>query len=218
MTIVLDITERIRQRKDTTIVAVEGCERRGNGSSWIPDFAQQGGHVNHHTGGGNNIYYDRNLVSGVPGLSGPLCNWAILYDGDLAIIAAFPANHAGASGGWDTAPLQRTNDFNRRSLGTEIQYKGVEPMSDAQWKTMCVLNYEINKFFGWSSDYIRCKNHNGTSVQGKWDPGYAPGKTYDIAEQRRAFAKIGAPGNTVDEDDSAEMKMLFEQAMGRTAS
>jgi hypothetical protein len=211
MTAVLDISENIRKRGDVTVIAVEGCERRGNGSAWAPLIE---GHINHHTGGGNNIYYDKNLVSGVPGLSGPLCNWAILYDGDLAIIAAFPANHAGASGGWDTAPLTRTNDFNRRVLGTEIQYRGVEPMSAAQWRTMCVLNYEIARYFKWP-DFSRCKTHNGTSVQGKWDPGYAPGKTYDIAKMRRDFAAIGPALGGGENEDSEEFKFLLAQTLGK---
>ncbi len=211
MTAVLEISERIRQRGDVVVIASQGCEKRGNGSAW----AQIEGHINHHTAGGNNIYLDQNLISGVPGLSGPLCNWAILYDGDLAIVAAFPANHAGASGGWDTAPLTKTNDFNRRVLGTEIQYKGTEPMSPEQWRTMCILNYEIVRYFGWP-DYSRCKNHNGTSIQGKWDPGYAMGKTYDIAMMRREFARIGPSqqksGETID--DSPAMRTALEQMMG----
>lgn len=190
MTVILDITERIRRRGDVNIVAVAGCESRGNGNQWHPNIKQEGVHVNHHTAGGNNIYYDKNLVSGVPGLSGPLCNWCIMYDGDLGIIAAYPANHAGASGGWDTAPAPVTNDFNRRSFGTEIQYKGTEPMSPAQYRTMCILNFEITAHMGWELDYRRSKFHQGTSIQGKWDAGYAPGKTYDIFQVRRDIAKV----------------------------
>lgn len=205
---VLDISERMRAR--VNVVATEGCEVRGNGSAWATIEA----HVNHHTAGGNNIYVDQNLISGVPGLSGPLCNWCIMYDGDLGIIAAYPANHAGASGGWDTAPAPATNDFNRRALGTEIQYRGVEPMSEAQYRTMCILNFEINTYFNWPSDFIRCKNHNGTSIQGKWDPGYAEGKTYDIAQQRRDFAAIGGSGGGENED-SAEWQLCLGQMMGR---
>jgi len=213
MTPVLEITERIRLRRDVNIVVAPGAEKRGNGSAW----GQIECHVNHHTAGGNNIYIDQNLISGVPGLSGPLCNWCIMYDGDLGLVAAFPANHAGASGGWDTPPAPTTRDFNRRSLGTEIQYRGVEPMSEPQYRTMCILNYEINRFFNWPDNYIRCKNHQGTSIQGKWDPGYAEGKTYDIAQQRRDFARLGAPGAGAigENEDSDDWKFILGEFMGR---
>ena len=204
---VLDIAERVRAR-GINVVKAEGCETRGNGSSW----GQIEGIVNHHTAGGNNIYIDQNLISGVPGLSGPLCNYCIMYDGDLGVIAAYPANHAGASGGWDTAPLPVTSDFNRRVLGVEIQYRGVEPMSEAQWKTMCILNYETNKYFDWSPDHIRCKTHNGTSIQGKWDPGYSEGKTYDIGVMRRAFAAVGSTAG--DDLNSPVWKENLVQLLG----
>lgn len=190
MTFVLEIAKRVEARGVPLVLGPN--IHKGNGTAWaLGDRAE--GHVNHHTAGGNNIYLDANLTNGVPGLSGPLSNYAILYDGDLAVVSLHPANHAGASGGWDTAPLPVTRDFNRRVLGTEIQYRGTEPMSPAQYKTMCILNEEIRKYHGWP-DFSRCKTHNGTSVEGKWDPGYAPGKTYDIAALRRDFAVLGGGG------------------------
>ena len=45
------------------------------------------------------------LWNGRPDLTGPLCNSAGNSDGSISIIAAHPANHAGASGGKNTAPL-----------------------------------------------------------------------------------------------------------------
>jgi hypothetical protein len=192
MTFVLEIAKRVEARGVPLVLGPN--INRGNGSAWANPNGVDG-HVNHHTGGGNNIYLDGNLTSGVPGLSGPLCNYAILYDGDLAVVSLHPANHAGASGGWDTAPLPHTRDFNRRTLGTEIQYRGVEPMSAAQYKTMCILNEEIRKWHGWP-DYARCKTHNGTSLEGKWDPGYAPGKTYDVGALRRDFGVLGGGGQS----------------------
>lgn len=209
MTDVLRIAERVLTR-GINVVATPGCESRGNGSAW----AKIECHINHHTAGPNNVFVDGNLIDGVPGLSGPLCNFCIMYDGDLGIIAAYPANHAGASGGWDTAPAPVTNDFNRRALGTEIQYRGIEPMSDAQWRTMCILNHEINTYFGWPANYIRCKTHNGTSIEGKWDPGYAPGRTYDVNVMRRAMAEIGAFGASSENPDSAAWKFAREQMLG----
>ena len=192
------------------IVWSRGWENRGNGQDWPAGGPK--GHINHHTAGGNNIYLDNNLIVGVPGLAGPLCNFAILYDGDLAVVAAYPANHAGASGGWDTWPLPHTGWFNREVLGTEIQYRGTEPMSKEQYHTMCVLNRAIKDVLGWTDGFIRSKNHQGTSIQGKWDPGYAPGKTYDINAMRRDFenTQISSP------EDSEEWRAVLHQFMGST--
>lgn len=175
------------------VVRTPGCESRGNGSAWA--FIE--GIVNHHTAGGNNIYLDQILVDGRWDLSGPLCNYAITYDGDLFIVAEGPANHAGASGGWDTAPMPRTNDFNRRVLGVEVQYKGTEPMSPEQWRTLAVLNYCSMKVLGFN-DFVRIKNHNGTSVQGKVDMGKGLDSrgsviTYPIEDVRGAAAAVAAP-------------------------
>lgn len=191
------------------VVYSDGWERRGNGSAWIPEGPL--GHVNHHTAGGNNIFIDQNLIGGVPGLSGPLCNFCVMFDGDLGLIAAHPANHAGASGGWDTAPLPVTNDFNRRVWGTEIQYRAQDnPMSDAQYRTMCVLNAAMLQVMGWP-DFERCKNHQGTSIQGKWDPGRPPGSTtYDIRQMRQDFAAI----ETGDDDMGAVADQVLEQELG----
>lgn len=166
-----------------------GWENRGNGQSWPTGGPK--GFVNHHTAGGNNIYLDQNLITGIPGLQGPLCNFALLYDGDIVAVSAYPANHAGASGGWDTAPLPHTGMFNREVLGVEIQYRGVVPMADIQYKNATILNQAAKEVLGWP-DYGRIKFHQGTSIQGKWDPGYAEGKTYDIYKFRKDVAAVVA--------------------------
>lgn len=203
MTFVREIARRCAQA-GVRVIYVPGCERRGNGQSWArwPE-----GIVDHHTGGGNNIYVDRILIDGRRDLSGPLCNFATLYDGDLALVAEYPANHAGASGGWDTWPLPVTRVFNRQTVGNEIQYRGTEPMSPAQWATILVLNRvtmqvlaEIGAgVLSRNGDPIRIKFHQGTSRTGKWDPGYAPGKTYDIGHFRRTV------GRQPQEDDMASV-------------
>lgn len=192
-------------RRGVNVIFEPGWENRGNGQDWTPGGPK--GLVNHHTGGGNNIYLDRNLITGVPGLSGPLCNFAGLYDGDLCVVAAFPANHAGASGGWDTAPLPNTGWFNREVLGIEIQYRGTEPMSPEQWRTVTIFNKVCQEILGWPADQSCSKFHQGTSIQGKWDPGYANGKTYDIYDFRRAV--IASPGGgTVDPGEEDPMGAL----------
>lgn len=188
------------------VIFEPGWENRGNGQSWPARGPK--GFINHHTAGGRNIYLDRNLVTGVPGLTGPLCNFAILYDGDICLVSAGPANHAGASGGWDTAPLPVTGWFNREVLGVEIQYPGTEPMADVQYEAMIILNRAAMDVMGWPEPIV-LKNHEGTSTQGKWDPGYAWGKTYDINETRRKVAEMkGKDGFLMSLNEGEQKEVL----------
>jgi hypothetical protein len=199
-----EIAERAKLYGARDLVFAPGWETRSNGSDWAPGGPK--GFVDHHTAGGNNIYLDQNLINGVPGLSGPLCNYAGLYDGDLAIVSAGPANHAGASGGWDTAPLPNTGWFNREVLGIEMQYKGTEPMSPEQWRTLIAVNRAAQEVCGWDPSGICIKNHQGTSIQGKWDMGNGNGTTYPIEDVRKAIRAVGvAPAPVPVEDDMANV-------------
>ena len=124
------------------------------------------------------------------------------------VLDASSANHAGASGGWDTPPLPRTGWFNREVLGVEIQYPGTEPMADIQYESMIILNRAAMDVMGWP-DPIVLKNHEGTSIQGKWDPGYAWGKTYDINETRRKVAELkGKDGFLMSLNEGEQKEIL----------
>lgn len=195
------------------VVYRDGWENRGNGQS----SAYKGG-LFHHTAGGNNIYIDEILVTGRWDLAGPLCNFCIMYDGDLGVIAAHPANHAGASGGWDTAPFARTGLFNREIIGTEIQYKGTEPMANVQYTSAKRLGNAILNVLGKPGQYDWLKFHQGTSIEGKWDPGYdARGYTYDVAQFRKdcaAFSGTVAPAPVGEDENSADWHDNLIQFMG----
>lgn len=206
MTFILEIARRC-ELAGVHVVRAPGCERRGNGQSWAtwPE-----GPLNHHTAGGRNIYLDRNLIDGRSDLPGPLTNFATLYDGDLVVVAAYPANHAGASGGWDTAPMPVTRLFNRQVIGNEIQYPGTEPMSPAQWRTILIFNRIVLDVIGRAGQWNRIKFHNGTSITGKWDPGYGSGKTYDIAQFRRAVAATGE--DDMDANQDRMLRAIFQES------
>lgn len=195
-----------------TVVFRDGWQGRGNGQQ----SAYQGG-LFHHTAGGNNIYIDEILVTGRWDLAGPLCNFCIMYDGDLGVIAAHPANHAGASGGWDTAPFQRSGMFNKQIIGTEIQYKGTEPMAPVQYESAKRLANSILHVLGKAGQYEWIKFHQGTSVEGKWDPGYdRRGYTYDINEFRKACREMGtiAPAPSPEIEHGGDWADNLYQLMG----
>ena len=197
------------KRLGGTVVYSRGWDTRGNGQS----SAYQGFTL-HHTAGGNNVNIDQNLITGIPGLSGPLCNFCIMYDGDLGVIAAHPANHAGASGGWDTAPLPVTGMFNRLVIGCEVQYRGTEPMANVQYESSKRLAVATMKVLGYPPDSNRIKFHNGTSIQGKWDPGYAPGKTYPVVQFRKDCLNFSKGVGAVEDENSADWKDNLHQLIG----
>jgi hypothetical protein len=132
-----EINARLR-RAGITVHEYPGCWTRGNGLS--PAYA---GGIVHHTATGfaralPTTGAGKLLADGRPDLDGPLCNWAGNDDGSLTFIAAFPANHAGASGGRSMGPLPRTTLFNKYVLGLEIVYPGTVPMRDVQYRTACI--------------------------------------------------------------------------------
>lgn len=115
----------------------DGWESRGNGQ-----VAAYVGGIIHHTASNSSTTWPfptRNvLLNGRPDLSGPLCNWGLDWNGTLWVVAAHPANHAGASGGRSMGPLPVTRTFNRNVLGLEIDYSGVSPMSAEQYRSAVI--------------------------------------------------------------------------------
>jgi hypothetical protein len=172
-----------------TVREAAGWRTRGNGQT----SAYEGGLI-HHTASGYAVAIPgtgigKVLIEGRPDLDGPLCNYAGNDDGSLTIIAAHPANHAGASGGRSMGPLPVTTSFNRRVLGLEIVYPGVTPMRPAQYRTAQIWARIVADVVG-RGDIERVRAHAETSVTGKWDPGDAPGRTIDMAAFRRAARTI----------------------------
>lgn len=153
-----------------------GCYARGNGQT----SAFEGGLIHHAAvpfDGGLSL-----LVNGRSDLSGPLCNMAGYSNGDLLLVAAHPANHAGASGGRSMGPLPVTRSFNKIVWGLEIMYPGVVPMTAQQYRSAQIMGGVISGILRRPNpEWIRA--HAECSITGKWDPGYAPNKTIDM----RAF-------------------------------
>lgn len=171
------VRDKLRQR-GVVVYEWSGWESRGNGQT----SNYQGG-IMHHTATAYGVA-PRILVDGRSDLSGPLCNTAGNDDGSVTMIAAHPANHAGASGGRSMGPLPVTSSFNKLVWGHEIVYPGDKPMTDAQYNTMLILGDVLTEILGRAnSEWIR--SHYETSITGKWDPGYAPGKTIDMSIVRK---------------------------------
>jgi hypothetical protein len=183
-----EINRRLRAA-GITVREARGWEERGNGQM----SAYEGGLI-HHTASGYAVAIPgtgigKMLIEGRPDLRGPLCNYAGNDDGSVTIIAAHPANHAGASGGRSMGPLPVTTLFNRRVLGLEIVYPGISPMRPAQYRTALIWSRIVADVVG-RGDIERVRAHAETSVTGKWDPGVTEGRTIDMAAFRRAARTI----------------------------
>lgn len=166
-----------------------GWDRRGNGQ-----VSNYQGMSWHHTATGYGTA-PAILISGRSDLAGPLCNSSGDSDGGITIIAAHPANHAGASGGRAMGPLPTTRSFNKLMWGHEIVYPGSKPMTDAQYRSAIILGAVVSKILGRpNADW--CRGHMETSITGKWDPGYASGKTYDLNKMRRESTALMTGGGS----------------------
>lgn len=175
-----------------TVTFEPGWESRDNGfaGSYV-------GVLVHHTGtpsSASNPFPTRRILrDGRADLPGPLCNSAGPADGSIHIVAADAANHAGASGGRSMGPLPVVSRFNPKVWGHEIDYAGSAPMLTAQYDAAAIWAHcliqtmvefgQIPRF-----DPERARAHAETSITGKWDPGFAPGKTIDMAAFRAAVA------------------------------
>lgn len=174
----------------------DGWDTRGNGTR-----ADYLGGLVHHTASPSSparpFPTRRMLIEGRPDLHGPLTNvggpWCEPHDPWLHVVAAHPANHAGASGGRAMGPLPRTSLFNRHVLGLEIDYAGTAPMAPGQARAALIFTAGVTRVLGrGSADWVR--GHAETSITGKWDPGWAPNRTIDLPAFRRQALQLLTTG------------------------
>ncbi|HEX6354182.1 N-acetylmuramoyl-L-alanine amidase [Actinophytocola sp.] len=205
-----EINNRLRTA-GITVHEVPGWQSRGNGQS----SAYEGGLVHHTaTAFGNALSgsgVGNLLINGRPDLRGPLCNYAGNADGSITVVAAHPANHAGASGGRSMGPLPVTNLFNKRVLGLEIVYPGTAPMREAQFRSALVWSRIVAQVCG-NGDMQRVRAHAETSVTGKWDPGEAPGRTINMTAFRAAA--LTTPEGDLTPDEHRMLKFLHDRVAG----
>ena len=204
-----EINARLRAA-GITVREAGGWQSRGNGQT----SAYEGGLV-HHTATGYGIALPGTgvgnlLINGRPDLRGPLCNYAGNDDGSITVIAAHPANHAGASGGRSMGPLPVTTLFNRRVLGLEIVYPGTSPMRDAQFRSALVWSKAVADVVG-RGDVERVRAHAETSITGKWDPGFAPNRTIDMAAFRNAARNVE---DDLTPEERRWLKFVFDRVAG----
>ena len=216
--VTLEVIARMRQLEPRLLVTWEpGWETRGNGTTANYDFASV-----HHTASNTSLakpFPTQSLLrDGRSDLSGPLCNEACpactVEQPRIHVMAANPANHAGASRA--SGPVPKLALFNPRTRGLEIDYAGSVAMLAGQLYVAHIwTRANADVLAGGNVEHVRA--HAETSVTGKWDPGYAPGKTIDMAAFRQNAAAL-----TVQEIDmpvtEAEIDRIADRVWQRGQS
>lgn len=114
------------------VVEHSGWSSRGRPSS-TGSFAPYGV-LWHHTGTKTSTSNPHptisTLINGRSDLPGPLCQLSVCYIGEVHIIAAGRANHAGQNKGSGPIPA---GDGNAQMIGIEIDFDGTQLMSGVQW-------------------------------------------------------------------------------------
>lgn len=206
----LEVVAECRRLLPGLIVTWEpGWETRGNGTSANYSYGSI-----HHTASVSSAarpFPTQNLLrNGRSDLPGPLCNvatpWCTVESPRLHVVAAHPANHGGASRA--SGPIPKLALFNPTSIGNEIDYAGSTPMSGGQLLVGHVFTRAVaNVLAGGNVEVVRA--HFETSVTGKWDVGYAPGKSYDMAAWRRQAAAITPPVPPAPASQQKENDLMF---------
>lgn len=132
-----------------TLIEYAGWQFRGS------DSFDPKGSVNHHTAGSRvgDLPSIQTLVNGRDDLPGPLCNAAESRSGNIHLIAAGKANHAGL-GGWNGLT------GNSSVWGLEVEHYGYpdEPVSEKQWDTMYRWHAACMDVSGQSNASLVCQH------------------------------------------------------------
>lgn len=157
---------------DVSVIPIEGWENRGRPAS-TGHFDPNGAHTKHHTGAtssdSNPIPTLRTLIVGRPDLPGPLAQVATAHHGDIYVIAAGRANHAGRIGKAGVVGMPLGADGNALAMGDEVDTNGTQLLPEAQIWSMAVVSRVVTGHFGRPVTWIH--RHQDISGTGKWDIG-----------------------------------------------
>lgn len=171
------------------VVEIDGWKTRGRPASSGGNDARA--LTNHHTGATSRpdswAPGLTTLVAGRVDLPGPLCHYAVDYAGNVYVIAAGRANHAGYA---KPVPGLVGGDGNAQLIGDEVITDGKQIMPAPQVRALALTNAVVLRRLGAGTD--RLYRHADTSVTGKWDIGqYTTQELRALTEQ--AWAELEAP-------------------------
>lgn len=174
------------------VVEVQGWENRGRPAS-TGHFTPNGANTAHHTGtttsASRTIPTLQMLITGRPDLPGPLCQWAVGYDGTVYVIAAGRANHAGRVGKRGVAGMPYGADGNAFALGNEVDTNGTQALPAAQREAIFKTHAVVLEHFKRRRRFTH--RHADISATGKWDIGQLTTRELrvGVAKARRQLKK-----------------------------
>lgn len=148
---------------------------------------------NHHTGAEDNKAGRDILWHGYGSLPGPLCHAGITQDGAVLLNGWGRVNHFGLGDDdvlkmvisekytGSPKPNEANTDGNRYFYGFEWMYNGLsnpETSHPKLYRTAVRLNAAICTYHEWTE---KSSIGHGNWQPGKWDPGVAKGKFFDLA-------------------------------------
>lgn len=178
------------------VIEVSGWQTRGRPAR-TGGFAPVGVN-NHHTGASallwsraKRLEYARWMaVTGRADLPAPLAHLALGPDGEVYVLAAGRANHAGKARASGTVA---SGDGNRLYIGIEWMLSGTETIPEVMYAAGARLNaFLLREVLGTSVQTVTA--HYATSVTGKWDIGDPNGvllrgaRVLDLKRFRREVA------------------------------
>jgi hypothetical protein len=131
------------------------------------------------------------LRQGRPDLPGPLCHWTVGYSGNVIVVSAGRANHAGRAKGTGATPA---GDGNSMFIGCEIDTDGKTPMTAAQAHAAAYGTAAIHLHLQRGVKFAL--RHQDTSLDGKWDLGGVPTRTWQVRVQNAMSALTHQPKPT----------------------
>lgn len=156
------------------------------------DWGPVNGIGNHHTGAADNKAGRDVLWHGVQGLPGPLCHGGITQTGAVLLNGWGRTNHFGLGDDdvlqmvisekytGSPKPNEANTDGNAHFYGFEWMYDGLsnpETKYPKLYRTAVRLNAAICTWHEWTE---KSSIGHGNWQPGKWDPGVAKGKFFDL--------------------------------------
>jgi hypothetical protein len=186
---------------DVKVIPVQGWQNRGRPAS-TGNFDPNGPSTTHHTGTTTSptrlMPTLGTLIEGRAGLPGPLSQVGVAYNGDIYVIAAGRANHAGRVGKSGVPGMPLGADGNALAIGDEVDTNGTQALPEKQRRSIALINAVVLNHFDRPDSYAH--RHEDISGTGKWDIGQLTTREVraDAAEMRRII-KEGDDMATADE-------------------
>lgn len=186
------IAKIARDRFGLRVLEHPGWTTRGRSSSLAPAYV-----IAHHTAASVDV--TNLLINGRPDVSGPLCNWALLKDGTVVLIASGRANHAGV------ARISSSQSLGIEATGpVPVSARGLSAFPNYQAYLKLLAAHCIH--FGWPVSRIQAHKEIAIPAGRKIDV------AVDMAAMRASVGRLltSAPKPAEDDDMAGEGPQILD--------